>query len=416
MDKYVTYYYGKNEMNQVKVFLIKLPKFKFYSNAKWVSFDWLNDGNLRFVKNNQLDDFLSEYGDVIVNVEEEKNEFGMLNGRRKARIDLNKGKHMERVQWLEFEVELEDGSKQKAKGKVKIFYQGQPVFCKRCSKDHDKKCPAQIKEEESLKDYEMKRQEKCINFTVSDSEFRHANQKALFSDTNVASGAKIGHIANVLENTDLLGYKNIIVNAGLNNMMLNCNTNIEKWQAQLTQEVGKLKKVLKTCATDGKNIRVIPVPDVPITKSTSKAKNMQKIINSDLSDMVKEISESHANSIKMVDVPLRNEEEAFSDNKHFTEHQTAIMLECIDESLPTDEKLIIRNKPKCVLLTTPRIYSGVYSTYRFGCGKCTKLGHSDANCKLNLEGVDTPIKCNKSKRSDRLSSTDDTHKRNKIGQ
>ena len=238
MDKYVTYYYGKNEMNQVKVFLIKLPKFKFYSNAKWVSFDWLNDGNLRFVKNNQLDDFLSEYGDVIVNVEEEKNEFGMLNGRRKARIDLNKGKHMERVQWLEFEVELEDGSKQKAKGKVKIFYQGQPVFCKRCSKDHDKKCPAQIKEEESLKDYEMKRQEKCINFTVSDSEFRHANQKALFSDTNVASGAKIGHIANVLENTDLLGYKNIVVNAGLNNMMLNCNTNIEKWQAQLTQEVG----------------------------------------------------------------------------------------------------------------------------------------------------------------------------------
>ena len=72
MDKYVTYYYGKNQMNQLKVFLINLPKFKFYSNAKWVCFHWLNDGNLRFVKNNQLDDFLSEYGDVIVNVEEEK--------------------------------------------------------------------------------------------------------------------------------------------------------------------------------------------------------------------------------------------------------------------------------------------------------------------------------------------------------
>ena len=192
MDKYVTYYYGKNQMNQLKVFLINLPKFKFYSNAEWVIFDWLNDGNFRFVKNNQLDDFFIRiYGDVIVNVEEEKNEFGMFNGRSKTRIDLSKGKHMERVQMLELEVELEYGSKQKSKGKVKIFYQGQPVFCKRCSKGHDKKCPAQIKEEESLKDYEMKRQEKGINFTVSDSEFRHENQRALFSDTNVASGAKI---------------------------------------------------------------------------------------------------------------------------------------------------------------------------------------------------------------------------------
>ena len=47
---------------------------------------------------------------------------------------MGKGVDKERVQWIEIEVTMEDGTSKKAKGKVKIFYQGQPVHCKSCRK------------------------------------------------------------------------------------------------------------------------------------------------------------------------------------------------------------------------------------------------------------------------------------------
>ena len=65
------------------------------------------------------------------------------------------------IKWIDFNVEMEYENVQKAKGKAKFYYQGQPVFCKRCSKEHDKKCPQQVKEEEFLKEYVEKRKEKC---------------------------------------------------------------------------------------------------------------------------------------------------------------------------------------------------------------------------------------------------------------
>ena len=54
-------------------------------------------------------------------MEYEKNELGMLNGRRKARLDMNKGKHIERVKWVDFDVTIEDGAVQNEKWKSKVF-------------------------------------------------------------------------------------------------------------------------------------------------------------------------------------------------------------------------------------------------------------------------------------------------------
>ena len=55
-------------------------------------------------------------------------------------------------------------------------------------------------------------------------------------------------------------------------------------------------------------------------------------------------------------------------------------------------KLIVKDRPKNVLLTTSKFYSQVYSTYRFGCGECTRLGHSHDICQVfkssaNSKGV-----------------------------
>ena len=406
----ITFYYGKNEHKQIKVSLVKMPKYKFYSNPKWISFDWLNDGNLRYVKNSDLDGFLENYGTIIEKVVDEKNEYGMLNGRRKARIDMNKGTNIERIKWLEFDVMIENGEVHKAKGKVKIYYQGQPVFCKRCSKEHISKCPAKIKEEESLKEYEEKRQAEAINFLATDSSLRNANQKALFADTNVASGAKIGHVANVLSNTDLETYKNIILSIGLCNIDPNVQTDYGKWHTQLQEEVKSMEVILSKSASEGKQIRIVPIADSPFTKSTSQTKKMQHTVNTELKNMTKRICQVHKDTTVVVQVPPDNiEEEAFTDNKHFTEGRTAKLLECVDESLPVDAKLIVRSRPKCVLLTTSRIYSEVYASYRFGCGRCTKIGHAEDICKLNVQTSQ-----NKPKRVLSASSVDKTVQNKKI--
>ena len=375
-----------------------MPKFVFYQNPKWIYIDWLSDGNLRNVKNEQLNEFLSDYGDLISPVELEKNEFGMYTGRRKARLDLNKDKNLERVKWLDFDIEM-DGKMQKFKGKVKFFYNGQPIFCKKCSKEHTQKCPQQIKEEELFKEYELSRKEKIASLFVTDSNCSLLNEKSVFADTNVASGAKIGHCANVLENSDLESYKNIIISAGINNIDLNAQTNIDKWETQVKSEMEKVEKIALKCAEKGMNIRVVPVSDFPITKSTGKAKQMQSKINQMFDKMEKDICQKFNGALRVVKIPIKSEEESFRDNKHFTELQTAIMLETIDSSLPEDNKVINRTRPKGVLLTTSEKYRGVYATYRYGCGRCTKIGHNEKSCNLNLES-------NKIKRNERLSSGD----------
>ena len=402
-NKTLTFYYGKNDEKQVKVKLEKMPKFKFYSNPKWISIDWLSEGNLRYVTNTQLDEFCKEYGEVITNFQDEKNEFGMLNGRRKGRVNLNKDLNIERIKWVDFEIKLEDGSVHNARGKIKIFYQGQPVYCKRCSKDHDKKCPQIVKEEAFLKDYNEQRKEKISCLVVSDSEFRLANEKALYADTNVASGAKIGHIANVLNNNDLEGYKSIVISAGLNNLNLNVQTDFDKWHVQVKNECVELEKILEKQVNNGKNIRIISVSDFPITKSTNKASLMHKTVNQELKNVTSRLNLINKGSSKIVEIDCEGGEASYADNKHFTEATTAAILEQLDETLADEQKLICRTRPKGVLLTTDTIYSRVYSTYRFGCSLCTKIGHKQEDCKLNLE-IDNVS--NKNKRSDRLSSTD----------
>ena len=126
---------------------------------------------------------------------------------------------------------------------------------------------------------------------------------------------------------------------------------------------------------------------------------MQSKINQLFDKMEKDIGQKFNDALKIVKIPIKSEEESFRDNKHFTELQTAIMVETIDSSLPEGNKLINRTRPKGVLLTTSEKYRGVYATYRYGCGRCTKIGHNEKSCLLNLES-------NKIKRNERLSSGD----------
>ena len=66
----------------------------------------------------------------------------------------------------------------------------------------------------------------------------------------------------------------------------------------------------------------------------------------------------------------------------------------MDLALKPESDLIIRSRPDCVPLTTPRIYSKVNSSYKFGCGVCTRLGHSADTCQ-SLKNLVSPESNNK---------------------
>ena len=80
-----------------------------------------------------------------------------------------------------------------------------------------------------------------------------------------------------------------------------------------------------------------------------------------------------------VDDNLGDGTEAWSDYRHYSEPMSGKVLEAIDASFPVGAKLLIRGKP----LTTPRKYAKLYSTYRLGCGHCTRLGHTEEKCDKN---------------------------------
>ena len=79
---------------------------------------------------------------------------------------------------------------------------------------------------------------------------------------------------------------------------------------------------------------------------------------------------------------ILSDEEAYSDDKHFTPLRAAKLLEEINESLKPENNFIITDRPKTISLTTPKIYSCVNSTYKFGCETCTRLGHGAETCTV----------------------------------
>ena len=133
------------------------------------------------------------------------------------------------------------------KGKIKVFYPGQPVYCKSCKSSHLGKCPEIIKEEVILKDYEAKRLQNTKSLIISDSQARCFNQQALNAQTHVASGAKIGHVGNVIEHTDMENFEIIILNVGINNVNGHPDTVYETWLKQLKVEVCYLSTQVKNC-------------------------------------------------------------------------------------------------------------------------------------------------------------------------
>ena len=371
-NAFVTYEYGPKKKFEAKVKLAKLPQYQFSTNAKNVYIDWTHDSGLRYATDADFDIWLSRYVTVIQGCTDDKDrETGFRNGRKKAYVDFNKSHEIERFVFIEVEVTLPCGAREQAKGKVKITYKDQPVYCKPCQQDHIGFCPKRSQEIAAQKLEEEVRQPLIKTLICADSNFRHVNQTATTAKVKVATGARIGHIANMIKHEEVEKFNHIVIHAGQNNITPHDEIIDQvKWEKQLKWEINQLKTHLENF--EG-TVRFIDVPESEMATDNDFAISQRDKINSVIHGLVDELPS--AITINVSD-NLDNETPSWVDYRHYSEMLCAKVLQEVDNTFPDEEKLLRIGIPS----TTPKKYSKVIPTYRPGCGKCTKFGHSEEEC------------------------------------
>ena len=376
----VRYSYGSRNKKEVLIPFKKLEPWKFYENPKWITIDGLYDSGLRLATDSDFDQLYSKYGDIIVKAHDDKEIHGMKNGRKKLRIDLKVD--IERFIDTAIDVETESGDVKRATGRIKTYYQGQPVMCRECSVKHIGKCPEKVKREAEEKEREDKRKSEINTFVVGDSNLRRLNEKSLRAKTDCATGAKIGHVANTLSFEEG-HYDHIIIHAGQNNVDVNPDTNLEEWEAQTNYEITQLKSQLVKPIENGTKVVVVGISNSPWCEYTAKSKKMKKSVNRQLGQLVNEINFKQPDYAAFVTIENDRGSDYWEDDRHMTELMSAKMIETVNLQLAkwssvNDNQFIIRG----IKLTSDRKYGAVNATYRVGCGKCTRLGHGEDSCTV----------------------------------
>jgi len=375
--QFLTHDYGEKPhiLHSAKVPLLLQKKRHFYENPKWITIDKLYDSGLKYASNEQVDAFLTKYGDLITPTHEETDRYyGFRTGKKKAQINITTD--IERWQEIELQVNI-DNKSVKTKGRVNIFYRGQPYMCRDCNATHTEKCPQRIAKEAVEAEVEKTRLQRTNTLFIGDSNLRRVNEKGFFFKSDCASGAKIGHVANSLHFTKEDEYNNVIVHVGQNNIDTDPQVNMKIWETQVKKEVTSLRTKL----TKFKKAVVVGVPPAPICNKSEKTKTMRTKVN----EALKGMTAGSNNKIRFVGIEHEDNDtdtevggSNWEDPLHMTEKFTHHMLGKVAEKM-----LDIQGGPLYVANTSwtcARIHSGVKNTYKFGCELCTIIGHAKEAC------------------------------------
>ena len=353
-NKFITHDFGDrtHELHTAKIPLILQKKRQFFENPKWVTIDKLYDSALRHTTNEEMDEYLKRYGDLIVATHYDTDKYGFRTGKRKARIDIRKD--IERWQEVEIETVIE-GKEFIAKGRVNFYYKGQPYFCRECQEKHEDKCPQFIAKQASEKAGEAIRLQKTQTLLIGDSNLRRVNEKAFYTKTDCATGAKIGHIANTLDFVDKEEHKVVICHVGQNNVTQEEEVSMEDWSRQTQSEVRILKEKLSKFETT----IMVGVPPAPWCKKTKRTEEMRKKINNAYKTLARENM-----NIKYLEIEQEDEDDEanWEDERHMTEKFTGYVLDKIAVKMQevTGEPFFVKNVP----WTSDRKYGKVKPTYR----------------------------------------------------
>ena len=147
MGKKIEYYYeGDKSQKKVSIPIQERKKKDQYVNPKYITMTGFDRFPAEQISNEQIDRALSNFGKILVPTQDVYGGDIFLTGKKKVRLDLDKGEDIPREFFIEFST-----NGKKFNTSIRVFYKDQPYFCKKCMVKHIGDCPEwrKMKEEEA---------------------------------------------------------------------------------------------------------------------------------------------------------------------------------------------------------------------------------------------------------------------------
>ena len=352
-----------------------------YVRPRYVTITNLHNSNLGdHITNEILNEFFRAFGDIINPVSDvftAEEEVWRLDKKRLF-IDLNKGTDIPRINPFEMKVENET-----IRGQIRVTYREQPYLCRRCGTEHTTNCPKW--EEEKKREALIKnlKEQDTKTLFAGDSNLKLVNADSILADVVCSSGAKVGHIANILNNEKLEVYNNIVILAGINNIP-SAQTSFEENVVfeQTKEEMDLLSETLEPHVKLGKTVVIVTIPDAPHCRQSQKSVQLRNRINKQFDVMTKKLNNKCTRNTTPIQILAwdHTSEEDYTSLKGVSEKMTADLIGQIDS--------ILKNKLRATYLVgtkpTSPAYKKVMPVYPLGCKRCTRLFHSEAECNVDF--------------------------------
>ena len=384
LENKVVNYYLPNDTNGKRPIKLKFEKRESsnYVRPRYVTITNLHNSDLGdHITDELLNDFFRNFGNIINPVSDvytAESEVWKLDKKRLF-IDLNKGKDIPRINPFEMKV-----GERTIRGQICVTYREQPYLCRRCGTEHSTNCPKweEDKKREALIRNLKEKDTKTL--FVGDSNLKMVNSDAILADVISSSGAKVGHINNILNNEKLDTYENIVVVGGLNNIP-SAQTAFEDSTVfdHAKQEIDQLNDTLEQHVKQGKKVVLVKIPDAPHCRQSQKSVQLRNRINKHFDATAKKLNtKCPRNTVNVQVLPWdHSSEDDFTSVKGVSEKMTAELVGEIDS--------VLKNKLRATYLVgaknTAQAYRKVTPVYPLGCKRCTKLYHSEGDCDVDFK-------------------------------
>ena len=334
----------------------------------WVRFNLTCKGIIAQLPNSYFDGIVEEGGFVIKRSTEKRTHghTGVFNGQRSAQCERGSDHLPRNHEWIGPEGDVY---------KWRLEYEGQPYYCFRgCSIMHeDGKCPRWEKLKE-VKD--SAGQQKCFFFSSSTLRL---NQDTKMMRTDAIPGAKIGHIANHINNdpTIMRQAEIIAIQTGAN-MELG---SVEVSKPQVEAQANELVKVVKPLVDAKKKVFIIDPVAGPIPEEAPEADHWAMVRQR----MRKVAKITKATWISLTQANWIPEEDVHEDRVHWSQSGTRKVMKIVGDKIKEETgidvtaNMEIQEKP----------YSAIYRDHwKVGCKRCTRFHGNDA-CPSTQEAKDS---------------------------
>ena len=334
------------------------------ANAVWIGMHRTCEGDMSDLPNSYFDDFISGFGHQVVEPTTRSTYFqsSILNGQRRALVELADGRHLSRTNFWHSEDE-------KIEPKEWIMtYRGQPYKCRKCDDTwhEDGNCPKWVERSQMEK---REGQQKYLFFSSSMLRSAVDTEDVRF---DCVPGAKIGHIANHINfDISILPKAEIVVVMAGQNMG---GGTIQELKMAVKEQTAELSKAIEPYCKD-KDVFVVDPVSGPIPAGLEG--DEARLLRSELKRCA---AGPGATFIPMEAVNLMPVDME-PDEIHFSPAGTKKVLSHIRDFIKRKKGIDILGNFK----VSDRPYGGVKGHhFKVGCYRCTRIHPKEDGCPPSI--------------------------------